>query len=458
MTQKPILFVSVNDRCYASYRFFAARLAEAVKRQGMETAWCYLPEGSGKNEESWDRVLQEVLGKPYLAVVDFNSFLPKLAADGTNLIDLFDAPFYHIVLDHPLYHHAALSADTGFQRVICVDERHADYVRANYPRIRQVWVQSIPGTAGALAEQPFGVRKNEILFCGTYEDPAQYWELMNELPAGLKKECRLLAERMLAQPERTMEELLAEILGEMSGYSKAGTKLGLLKAGEETEWQGAGEKMTGRDKMTRARGASDVFGPRFAARMQADFLADAYVRNQRRKQVVEALLHAGLPLALYGQGWEQIGAQAGGALSYESYVNLIGDYRFALHCMPGFVCGGHDRIGNAMQNGAVCISDRTQYTRRRYEPQNGKQFGRTSVQAETEPVEQENVQAEAERRMLGYETGQMDTLIAQCEYALSHEREAEEIAAAGKRYVESQDTWDHFAKRLIGWIASETKR
>ncbi|MCM1103561.1 MAG: hypothetical protein NC409_05590, partial [Clostridium sp.] len=344
MSQKPILFVSVNDRCYASYRFFAARLAEAVKRQGMETAWCYLPEGSGKNEESWDRVLQEVLGKPYLAVVDFNSFLPKLAADGTNLIDLFGAPFYHIVLDHPLYHHAALSADTGFQRVVCVDERHADYVRANYPRIRQVWVQSIPGTAGDLADQPFGARKNEILFCGTYEDPAQYWELMNELPAGLKKECRLLAERMLAQPERTMEELLAEILEEMPGHPKAETAL----------------------------------GPRFAARMQADFLADAYVRNQRRKQVVEALFHVGLPLALYGQGWEQIGAQAGGALSYESYVNLIGDYRFALHCMPGFVCGGHDRIGNAMQNGAVCISDRTQYTRRRYEPQNGRQFGQTS--------------------------------------------------------------------------------
>ncbi|MDE7239523.1 MAG: glycosyltransferase family 1 protein, partial [Lachnospiraceae bacterium] len=94
MSGKPILFVSVNDRCYASYRFFAARLEEAVKKLGMETAWCYLPEGSGKDEESWDRVLQEVLGRTYLAVVDFNSFLPKLAAGGKNLIELFEAPFY----------------------------------------------------------------------------------------------------------------------------------------------------------------------------------------------------------------------------------------------------------------------------------------------------------------------------------------------------------------------------
>lgn len=388
MSGKPILFVSVNDRCYASYRFFAARLEEAVKRQGMETAWCYLPEGSGKSEESWDRVLQEVLGKPYLAVVDFNSFLPKLAADGRNLIELFEAPFYHIVLDHPLYHHAALSADTDLQHVICVDERHADYVRANYPRIRQVWTQTIPGTAGALTDTPFQARKNEILFCGTYEEPRQYWDLMNELPDQLKKECRLLAEQMLARPERTMEELLAGMQGSV--------------------------------------GVSGVYGPRFAARMQADFLADAYVRNLRRKQAVEALIRAGQPLALFGQGWEQIGVQAGGPLSYENYVNQIGTYRFALHCMPGFVCGGHDRIGNAMQNGAVCITDRTQYTRSHYE--------------------------QGDVKVLSYEIGQTDELVTQCEYGLTHTQEAEAIAAAGKQYAKAHETWERFAKRLIEWI------
>lgn len=33
MSRKTILFISVNDRCYASYRFFAARLAEAVEKR-----------------------------------------------------------------------------------------------------------------------------------------------------------------------------------------------------------------------------------------------------------------------------------------------------------------------------------------------------------------------------------------------------------------------------------------
>ena len=408
MNQKPILFVSVNDRCYASYRFFAARLSEAVSRQGIKTAWCYLPEGSGKDEASWDRVLQEVLGKPYLAVVDFNSFLPKLAVDKTNLIDLFEAPFYHIVLDHPLYHHAALSAGTDLQHVICVDERHAGYVRANYPRIRQVWSQTIPGTAGALADTPFRERKNEILFCGTYEEPEQYWDLMSTLPAELKKECRLLAEQMLAQPDRTMEELLAKLWGDTDASAAAGT-----------ERQEGG---------TSSRHADGIFGPRFAARMQADFLADAYVRNLRRKQVIEALIRAGQPLALFGQGWEQIGAKSAGALSYGNYVNHIGAYRFALHCMPGFVYGGHDRIGNAMQNGAVCITDRTQYTRDCY--------GQGNV------------------RYLGYGTGQMEELTAQCEYGLTHPKEAEEIAAAGKQYAGTHETWDRFAEKLIRHIVS----
>lgn len=404
MSQKTILFVSVNDRCYASYRFFAKRLAEAAERQGISAAWCYLPEGGGKDEASWDRVLQEVLGKPYLAVVDFNSFLPKLAADEKNLIDLFEAPFYHVVLDHPLYHHAALSARTDLQRVICVDERHADYVRANYPQISQVWTQTIPGTAGALADKPYQERKNEILFCGTYEEPQRYWELMNELPAELKKECRLLAERMLDRPDQTMEELLAAMWEDKRHASGTAEEMYPLCG-------------------TKKRQTDGVHDPRFAARMQADFLADAYVRNLRRKQTVEALVRARQPLALYGQGWEQIGAQSGGMLSYENYVNHIGNYRFALHCMPGFVCGGHDRIGNAMRNGAVCISDRTQYTRSRYE--------------QGAPV------------YIGYETGQTDGLISQCEYYLSHTQEAEEIAAAGRHYAETNDTWEHFAARLI---------
>lgn len=399
MSSTSMLFVSINDRCYASYRFFAGRLAEAVEKEGIRAEWCYLPGGSGKDTEAWNRVLQEVLGKSYLAVVDFNSFLPKLHADGKNMIDLFEAPFYHVVLDHPLYHHAALSAETDLQHVICVDERHADYVRANYPRIARVWAQTIPGTRGKLADTPFQERKNEILFCGTYEDPQQYWELMGELPAELKRECRLLAERMLAYPERTMEELL----GEMQGSSCAET-------GEK--WKNVSVEPSRKSSTTR-----------FAARMQADFLADAYVRNERRKQAVEAVIKEKLPLALYGQGWEALGAEAGGRLSYENYVNQIGAYRFALHCMPGFVFGGHDRIGNAMSNGTVCISDRTGYTRSRFE--------------------------QGDSLYVGYETGQPESLIERCQYYLSHAEEAEAVAEAGRRYAGTHDTWEQFAKKLI---------
>lgn len=382
MNRQAILFVSVNDRCYASYRFFAEQLAQAVERQGIEAAWCRLPAGSQMQEAHWDRVLEEVLGKTYLAVVDFNSFLPKLEADGTNFITLFDAPFYNVILDHPLYHHAALSADTDMQRAVCVDECHAEYVRANYPRIGQVWAQGIPGSVGRMADMPFMERKNEILFCGTYEAPEQYWEMMGGLPAELRKECRTLAERMLASPERTMEEMLSGLLAE------------------------------------RRRSASS-----FAARMQADFLADAYVRNWRRKQVIEALVREGFPLALYGQGWESLGVQAGGRLSYGEYVDRIGEYRFALNCMPGFVCGGHDRITNAMRGGAVCISDSNRYTAARYE--------------QGEPV------------YVGYPTGDIAQLLTRCAYVLDHPEEARGIAAAGKRYGDTHDTWDAFAKRLL---------
>lgn len=416
MNRETILFISVNDRCYASYRFFAEKLAAAAERQGIAAAWCRLPEGSQNQEENWDRVLQEVLGKEYLAVVDFNSFLPKLSADGKNFITLFDAPFYNIILDHPLYHHAALSADADCQRVVCVDECHADYVRTNYPGIGQVWPQTIPGSVGAHADTPFSERKNEILFCATYEAPEQYWEWMNGLPAQLKQECRTLAERMLAEPDRTMEELLAKLL---EGKDRKANPV------KNPAFKASGMHENG--KIARKNNTT-----RFAVQMQAHFLADAYVRNLRRKQVVTAMAEAGMPLALYGQGWEALGRKTGGRLSYGGYVDRIGAYRFALHCMPGFVCGGHDRIGNAMRNGAVCLTDKNRYTR--------------SLAEREEPV------------CIGYETGNAEELIAQSEYYLSHPTEAEEIAAAGKRYGDVHETWDAFAKRLLEQIGAGDAR
>ena len=80
----------------------------------------------------------------------------------------------------------------------------------------------------------------------------------------------------------------------------------------------------------------------------------------------------------------------------------------------------------AKHNGAVCISDRTQYTRSHYE--------------------------QGDVKVLGYEIGQTDELIAQCEYGLTHTQEAEAIAAAGKQYAEAHETWERFAKKLIELI------
>lgn len=376
---KKILMVSVSDRCYESYRIFATALAEELKAQGGAVEWCYLPGEQGGSEEAWNEVLSEVLGKEYDAVVDFNSFLPKLEASGEVFTSLFGAPFYNILLDHPLYHHRALIAKQNDARVICIDEKHAEYVKKYYPNQRKVHFCPLGGIEGRNAEKPFAERKKEVLFCGTLEDPSLYKKLLADLPAELQKECKELIEEMLCKPEEAMEDILQRLYPEYEGEQ-------------------------------------------FALHMQMDFLADAYVRNQRRLEVLSRLCKEKVPLKLYGRGFELLGLEGTQALTYRDYLDELGNYRYALNIMPGFVKGGHDRIANAMRNRTLCLTDENQYVSEHFATSNC---------------------------VVSFETGSMDRMMECFETMILDEDMVEEMTHQAYTYSLEINGWNQIARMLL---------
>lgn len=378
--ERRILLVSVNDRSYTSYRYFAKQLSDALQRKGCRIGWCRLEPGEGQDTHAWGKALFQAQAFHADAVVDFNSFLPKISVDGKCLPEVFEAPFYNYVLDHPIYHKKALEAKLSDYRCICVDELHEVYIKKYYPHIRSVFTNPIPGSVGRNAEHPFIKRKKRILFCGTYEEPERYLQLMRKLPKKMADACMELGQQMLEDSDGMM---------------------------------------------------GDALNPGNA---EYCFLADAYARHERRKRIIRTLLHAGLPIDLYGNGWEALHQECQGksnamihdSIMYSDYVNKLGEYQIALNIMPRFVLGSHDRITCAMYNKAAVLTDENAYVHAHYD--SGLNHGAV---------------------VAAFSVNDGEKLCELGEKLLKDTAWTEQLALRGTEYGKRYHTWDALAERIL---------
>ena len=90
--------------------------------------------------------------------------------------------------------------------------------------------------------------------------------------------------------------------------------------------------------------------------------AEAYHRDA----VLTALGRAGLPLHVWGTGWEPLAARYptfvyGGVGSFAETLHTLRRARVVLNINNGFVAGGHERVFTAMCAGAAVFSDANRY-------------------------------------------------------------------------------------------------
>lgn len=187
---RKILIFCTRSLCYFSGEFFARDLAEIFQNKGDHVETVLLPDEPGSTASSRDLsqfgILETYIGKKYDAVIDFNSFLPYLSDDdGTPILDEIDAPFYNYLLDHPLYHHPGLSYKLKNYNVICIDKRHAEYVRKYYPHIKKILYQPLPGAKYVGNMNP----SDRLFFSGTFMPENELLLELKEDQMRFKKWC-----------------------------------------------------------------------------------------------------------------------------------------------------------------------------------------------------------------------------------------------------------------------------
>lgn len=319
------------------------------KRLSYDSSWCFMEmlrrgmeqcgvcvklflvqeDIAGQEEE-----LKKLTGETFDGIFDVNSLLPHVILDDRHFLDYFDAPFYHLIVDHPMHVHNSLQIPLKQYRVICLDRYHKKYLERYYPHIERVYVLpfgGIPaseflGSVGGAA--PMKERKYDLLFPGTYT-PLDYYRMQMDSVSDSQPE---IADAVLEKYRQGSPETIDELF--------------------------AGELAQDRDF--------------FAWKMHRARLVDRYVREWYRESVLRALLRAGLRVDVAGFRWELFPVRDRERLcihppcAYPEQLALLGQSRIVLNVQPLFLDGVHDRVVNTMANHSVALTDRCEFVEKHF--------------------------------------------------------------------------------------------
>lgn len=149
---------------------------------------------------------------------------------------------------------------------------------------------------------------------------------------------------------------------------------------------------------------------------------DSYISKYYRNQIVKCLLDEDISLTVVGRNWNSFEEkyQYGDKLNiisenmtYNEVLECMGNSKMVLNVFPWFKDGSHERVTSALLNGAVCLSDQNEYTKR---------FLNNEVSA------------------ILYDRNEPKRLAKKIKYYLQHEDEANKIAERGRLIAKNNMT------------------
>lgn len=389
MKPKHFLMFQIKSVCYDSYSYFSDALAAALTAAGHSVEVF-----SVKKEPP--EAMERFCGMTFDAAVDFNSELPKLKMDdGTYFLDQIHAPFFDVILDHPLYHHDTLKQTPCNFHVLCLDRSHAAYIRHNYPHIVSAELFPVTGEDIRPEQDEYPKKAIDLLFSGTYTSPKEVDASILAAPGFLGTLTRRLIELMQKDRTLTQEDAL------------------LALAAESDE--------------------GEIIRESFALHMQACFLCDSYLRASEREKLLLAVASEGLPLTLCGNSWRN------SPLAGYPQVRIIDDLSFCdtfplfyrskitLNLLPEFKDGTHDRVYSAMLNHSLCLTDASPLLREQFTDGTDICF---------------------------YDAREPEKLTKKIKELLDSPEKMEEISQAGYRNAKRNHTWDTRAASFLAILDS----
>ena len=275
---------------------------------------------SGSSEKLFD-FAREGIDRVYC----FNNVgLHQCFSDGSNLWECLCVPCYDFLVDHPMYYAHSLNQTPKNTTVLCADATHVAYVKRFYPSVKDALF--LP-TGGHTPITPYenlpawNMRPIDILFIGSYK--------CNHTKATDEIDC-FIHSHLQKHTDCTFEnavEIYYQTYFDIADISDS-----TLKETIETH--------------------------RFSETNLTAFY---------RSAIMQDIITAGFTIHVYGEGWEQTNLCNNPLfvlhkpVSFEEGIQLMSQSKIVLNHMAWFKHGSSERIFNAMSQGAICLTDSSNY-------------------------------------------------------------------------------------------------
>lgn len=311
---------------YGSLRLHVDQLAAALAGLGHEARVVDLVAADSQGQ------LEAALAEQPDCFFGFGGVGSDLMTDGVSTYDLLNAVYASMYVDHPLHLLPRLSTPIRKKVAFFLDRSHLQFMLA-WPKGRGFsQLGFLPPGANELpdpvelSDEAFARRDIPVLFTGTYRGaPQRPWREWEDSPARTIVE--EVAQRMAADARIPVMDALRSVLSD----------IGVELTPDLTETI-----------------VPLLQGPQ------------AFAEAHHRDALLHVLGGGGVPLTVYGNGWEPLverypGFTYGGVGSFEETLHLLRRAKVVLNINNGFVAGGHERVFTAMCAGAAVFSDSTKY-------------------------------------------------------------------------------------------------
>lgn len=378
-----ILFLSYKDICYNSTSYFEQRISEELINAGIKVTHLNIPKPakglSGTLADTAYMLLKPYFNADLDAIIDINTTIPCIKYNGGYILNNFDIPVWHYILDHPLYHYKALKVQLNNYNVICLDTFHAKLIRESFPHIREVKV--IPLSAdeysisniskkycqdnmadtnsdssyNTLSYHKCSKRAVKLLFTSTYTDPVKVALLYNK--SGLNIQNNNINDKDI-NDNSTKNTLIKDIDNDYL--------LNALLNNPSFTQEKAVQYLRSLNILDNSSSTIQY--------LHNNFLIDVYLQCIIREEIVSTIIKNRIPITIYGHDWDAFVDKCDILIpEYTKYLDIrkevtynrlpaiYSNARLSLNQMPWFKGGMHDRIPLALMNGCLSLTDASTY-------------------------------------------------------------------------------------------------
>lgn len=357
--------------------YFTEQVRRAAKSYGLATL--VLRASQDAMTENAKQVAQFAESCQCIAFL-FNNIYLEFESDGENIWEKNKIPVFDMLVDHPVYFTRYFQKPLRDVCFLVIDRDHGSFIRRWFPQVKHVCF--LPhGGASESGIRPYREREIDVLYTGSCQIDPDYVALEGMEDQGLAF-YTYVCEALLNEPSLTTEQ----------------AQMAWVKAH-------APENAPGRFLYNYREGG---------------FRCETKARREYKLTMMKALSEAGIHVEVYGHNWEnpeyryRDNIHFRGGVSSKACNELAGNAKISLNMMPWFKDGAHERIYNAMVNGAVCVTDTSKYLLEQFE------HGRNIV---------------------FYELTNIPQLVHNIKWLLDNPEHAEQIARRGYERAIREETW-----------------